>query len=68
MMFLIEHYQGCNVINLSLGGPNSWPEDPSSVVADRISKRNVTGMMKSAICLQNDVLMMDYSSGCGSRK
>lgn len=60
------------MINLSLGGPNSWPEDPSSVVADRISRRNVTGMLKSdtyTFLLQQHRLIVDYySSGCGCRK
>lgn len=57
------------MINLSLGGPNSWPEDPSSVVADRISSRNVTGMLIWYTCLQQHRLkVVYYSSGRGSRK
>ncbi|KAI7860448.1 peptidase S8/S53 domain-containing protein [Circinella umbellata] len=39
---ILAYEAGCNIINLSLGGVNSWPEDPSAVVADRISKKNVT--------------------------
>ncbi|KAI9270392.1 peptidase S8/S53 domain-containing protein [Phascolomyces articulosus] len=39
---IMAYEEGCNVINLSLGGVNSWPEDPSAVVADRIAKKNVT--------------------------
>ncbi|KAI9495421.1 peptidase S8/S53 domain-containing protein [Zychaea mexicana] len=39
---IMAYEAGCNVINLSLGGANSWPEDSSALVADRISRRNVT--------------------------
>ncbi|KAI8144495.1 peptidase S8/S53 domain-containing protein [Fennellomyces sp. T-0311] len=38
---IMAYEAGCDVINLSLGGPNSWPEDPASVVADRIAGKNV---------------------------
>lgn len=34
---------GSDVINLSLGSPNCWPEDPASVVANRIAAQNVSG-------------------------
>ncbi|ORY97939.1 peptidase S8/S53 domain-containing protein [Syncephalastrum racemosum] len=33
---------GCDVINLSLGVQNAWPEDPMAVVADRLSQKGVT--------------------------
>ncbi|ORY97251.1 peptidase S8/S53 domain-containing protein [Syncephalastrum racemosum] len=40
---LIMAYEaGCDVINMSLGGANSWNEDPAAVIADRIAERNVT--------------------------
>ncbi|KAI9313684.1 peptidase S8/S53 domain-containing protein [Dichotomocladium elegans] len=39
---LMAYEAGCNIINLSLGSPNGWPEDPTAVVADRIAKNNVT--------------------------
>lgn len=48
---LIPTYAGCDVINMSLGGSNSWNEDPAAVVADRISERNVTGNFKFIVCI-----------------
>jgi subtilisin family serine protease len=32
---------GCDIINLSLGGPNNWAQDVSSLVANRIAKKGV---------------------------
>ncbi|RCI05489.1 hypothetical protein CU098_012935 [Rhizopus stolonifer] len=40
MKALIDaHDAGCDVINLSLGSPSNWAEDPSSIVANRIAEK-----------------------------
>ncbi|CAO3685818.1 unnamed protein product [Rhizopus stolonifer] len=36
---LSAHEAGCNVINLSLGSPSNWADDPTSLVANRISEK-----------------------------
>ncbi|GAA5799540.1 hypothetical protein HPULCUR_004956 [Helicostylum pulchrum] len=33
------HQAGCDVINLSLGGPSNWAEDPTALIANRISEK-----------------------------
>ncbi|KAG2232824.1 peptidase S8/S53 domain-containing protein [Thamnidium elegans] len=33
------HEAGCDVINLSLGGPSNWAEDPTALIANRISEK-----------------------------
>ncbi|CAO3587522.1 unnamed protein product [Absidia cylindrospora] len=39
---LISAYEaGCDVINLSLGGPNNWQEDASAMIANRIANAGV---------------------------
>ncbi|KAI8883553.1 subtilisin-like protein [Backusella circina FSU 941] len=38
---LDAHEKGCDIINLSLGTPNNWPEDVSSEVAERIANKGV---------------------------
>ncbi|CEJ00752.1 Putative Subtilisin BPN' [Rhizopus microsporus] len=36
---LIDAYEaGCDVINLSLGSPSNWGDDPTSIVANRVSE------------------------------
>ncbi|KAI8343971.1 peptidase S8/S53 domain-containing protein [Chlamydoabsidia padenii] len=37
----MAHQAGCNVINLSLGVQNAWPEDAMAVVAERLSQQGV---------------------------
>ncbi|KAI9277595.1 peptidase S8/S53 domain-containing protein [Sporodiniella umbellata] len=40
---LISAYDaGCDIINLSLGTPSNWADDPTSVVANRITERGIT--------------------------
>lgn len=34
---------GCDVINLSLGGPSNWAEDPTALIANRISEKGSIG-------------------------
>lgn len=36
---------GCQVINLSLGIENSWPEDAMAVVAERLTNQGVIGKL-----------------------
>ncbi|KAI8387535.1 peptidase S8/S53 domain-containing protein [Blakeslea trispora] len=36
---LDAHEAGCDVINLSLGSPSNWAEDPGSIIADRIAQK-----------------------------
>ncbi|KAI9483063.1 MAG: peptidase S8/S53 domain-containing protein [Benjaminiella poitrasii] len=39
---LISAYEtGCDIINLSLGSSSNWAEDPTSIVANRISERGI---------------------------
>ncbi|ORX57485.1 subtilisin-like protein [Hesseltinella vesiculosa] len=39
---MISAYEaGCQIINLSLGGPNNWAQDASAIVANRIASRGV---------------------------
>ncbi|RCI02174.1 hypothetical protein CU098_002622, partial [Rhizopus stolonifer] len=39
---LISAYEaGCDIINLSLGTPSNWADDPTSIVANRVSERGV---------------------------
>ncbi|KAG0747148.1 hypothetical protein G6F62_000447 [Rhizopus arrhizus] len=33
------HEAGCDVINLSLGTPSNWADDPTAIVANRVSER-----------------------------
>ncbi|KAI7867740.1 peptidase S8/S53 domain-containing protein [Spinellus fusiger] len=37
----MAYEEGCNVINLSLGVENAWPEDAMAVVADRLVQKGV---------------------------
>ncbi|KAG0189620.1 hypothetical protein DFQ28_003159 [Apophysomyces sp. BC1034] len=47
---LIQAYEtGCQIINLSLGSPSNWPEEPSAIVADRIAGRGVSGQKHLAV-------------------
>jgi hypothetical protein len=34
---------GCDIINLSLGTGNNWPEDASAVVSERIASKGTVG-------------------------
>ncbi|KAI8363836.1 peptidase S8/S53 domain-containing protein [Choanephora cucurbitarum] len=36
---LEAHEAGCDIINLSLGSPSNWAEDPGSIVANRIAQK-----------------------------
>lgn len=42
-LMLIPNMIGCDVINLSLGSSSNWAEDPTAVVAGRISDRGSIG-------------------------
>ncbi|EIE91601.1 hypothetical protein RO3G_16312 [Rhizopus delemar RA 99-880] len=33
------HEAGCDIINLSLGTPSNWADDPTSIVANRVSEK-----------------------------
>jgi hypothetical protein len=34
---------GCDIINLSLGSSSNWAEDPTAIVANRISEKGSIG-------------------------
>lgn len=39
---------GCQVINLSLGIENGWPQDAMAVVAERLTNQGVIGKYECA--------------------
>jgi hypothetical protein len=49
---LIPFDLGCDIINLSLGTGNNWPEDASAVVSERIASKGTVG---------NYLLIMHYT-------
>lgn len=34
---------GCDIINLSVGGPSGWSESATAVVASRIARKGIHG-------------------------
>jgi hypothetical protein len=52
---------GCQVINLSLGIQNSWPEDAMSVVADRLANNGVIGTILIVSCFIISLIEHHYS-------